>query len=72
MAGVPPKKNTAFTLYTSVVSVADTTIMQANPTIAAGDFQVSIDGGALNNPATLPVVSPAASKQIEIALSAAR
>jgi hypothetical protein len=71
MAGVPPKKNTAFTLYTSVVSVADTTIMQANPTIAAGDFQVSIDGGALNNPATLPVVLPAASKQIEIALSAA-
>lgn len=71
MAGVPPKKAVAFTLYTGVISIADTTRLQTNPTIAAGDFVVSIDGAALNNPATLPVVSPAASKQIEVALSAA-
>lgn len=71
MAGVPPKKNTAAPLYVTVVSQANTNIFQVNPTIAAGDFQVSIDGGAFNNPATLPVVSPAGSKQIEIALSAA-
>jgi len=66
----PPKKNTAFVLYISVVSQANTKIMQSSPTIAAGDFKVSIDGGALNNLATLPVVTPAASKMIKVDLSA--
>jgi len=69
--GVPFLKNQATEFYVMVVSQADTDIFQVNPTIAAGDFRVSIDGGAFNNPATLPVVSPAGSKQIEIALSAA-
>lgn len=71
MAGVPFKKGVAVDVYTTVTSQSDTTIFQANPTIAAGDFQVSIDGGALNNLTTLPSVSPAASKQIKIELSAA-
>jgi hypothetical protein len=67
----PPKKNTALVMYVSLVSQANTKAMQSNPTIAAGDFKVSIDGGALNNLATLPVVTPAASKLVKIDLSAA-
>jgi hypothetical protein len=66
----PPKKNTAFVLYIAVASQANTKIMQSSPTIASGDFKVSIDGGALNNLATLPVVTPAASKMIKVDLSA--
>jgi len=72
MAGIPFKKNTAATVYLpGLISVADTTIFQVNPTIAAGDFQVSIDGGDLNNLATLPVVSPADSSIVKIVLTAA-
>jgi hypothetical protein len=67
---VPPKKNTEFILYIGLVSQADTRLFQTNPTIAAGDFKVSIDGGALANPATLPAVTPAGSKAVKIVLSA--
>lgn len=65
----PPKKNTAFVMYVSLVSQANTKIMQASATIAAGDFKVSIDGGALANLTTLPSVAPAASKMVLISLS---
>lgn len=67
----PPKKNTAFVTYLSLISQANTKVMQSTPTIAAGDFKVSIDGGALANLTTLPSVTPAASKMIKIDLSAA-
>lgn len=37
MASVnPPKKNTAYTFYVSLVSQADTRIFKASPTLAAG------------------------------------
>ena len=67
---VPPKKNTAHILYTALVSQADTKLLKATPTIAAGDFKVSIDGGAFNNLATLPTVTPAAGVTVKISLSA--
>lgn len=67
---VTPKKNTEFIFYIGLVSQADTKVFQANPTIAAGDFKVSTDGGALANPATLPSVDPAASKLVKVTLSA--
>ena len=67
----PAKKNTAFIFYMSLVSQANTKIMQAAPTLAAGDFQVSIDGGALANLTTLPTVTPAAGKMVKLSLSAA-
>ena len=67
----PMLKNTAFTFFVPLISQADTDIFQANPTLAAGDAKVSIDGGALNNPTTLPVVTPAASKIVKVVLSAA-
>lgn len=70
MSYVPAKKNTAYIFYAGLVS-RSTGQFQANPTLAAGDFKVSIDGGALNNLATLPTVTPAASKMVKISMSAA-
>mgnify|MGYP001564616580 CR=1 FL=1 len=66
---VPPKKGVEFIFFVGLVSQANPLIMQSSPTIAAGDFKVSIDGGALANPATLPAVTPAASKMVKITLS---
>lgn len=70
---IPLKKNDAngIIFYICVVSQANPNTFQSSPTIAAGDFKVSIDGGALTNLTTLPVVTPAASKMIKITLSQA-
>lgn len=65
-----PKKNTAFTLYLPFRTWG-TSEWRATPTIAAGDVQVSIDGGAFANTATLPAETPASGKAMKIALSAA-
>jgi hypothetical protein len=65
---VPAKKNTEYIFYISLVSQS-TGQFQANPTLAAGDFKVSIDGGALANLATLPAVTPATSKAVKVTLS---
>ncbi|MCP5094099.1 MAG: hypothetical protein GY943_00950, partial [Chloroflexi bacterium] len=67
----PPKKNTAYVFYVSLRSQADTKLFQTAPTLAAGDVQVSTDGGALGNLGTLPVVTPAGSKMVKVTLSAA-
>lgn len=66
---VTPKKNTEYIFSISLVSQSDTKIMQSNPTIAAGDFKVSTDNGALGNLTTLPAVSPASSKMVKVTLS---
>lgn len=68
---VPAKKNTAYIVYVDLVSQADTKLFKVTPTIAAGDFQVSIDGAAFANLATLPVVTPAGGSAVKINLSAA-
>ncbi len=68
--GVPPKKNTAFEFYVFLTSQADVKLIQTNPTLAAGDVKVSIDGGAFANPTTLPAVTPAAGKGVKVSLSA--
>lgn len=65
-----PRKNTAFTFYAALRDQADTKLFKVDPTIAAGDFQISIDGGAFANLATLPVVAPSGGRLVEIALSA--
>lgn len=67
---VTPKKNTAFIFYVSLTSQANTKVMKASPTLAAGDVKVSIDGGALNSLATLPTNTPAASTMVKVSLSA--
>lgn len=66
---VTPKKNSAFIIYASLPSVANSSNFQSNPTIAAGDFKVSIDGGTLNNMTNLPTVTPASSKMVQFSLT---
>lgn len=66
---MPPKKGVEYILYIALASQAQATTFQSNPTIASGDFKVSIDGGALNNLSTLPTVTPASSKMVKITLS---
>lgn len=65
----PPLKGTEYIFYISLASQSQSNTFQANPTIASGDFKVSIDGGALANLATLPAVTPAASKMVKVTLS---
>jgi hypothetical protein len=67
----PPKKGAAFVMYVPLISQANTKVMQSNPTLAAGDVKVSVDGGALANLTTLPAVTPAASKLVKVDLSSA-
>lgn len=72
MADYPiPKSGAAYIFYAGLPSQASVNIFQANPALAAGDFKVSIDGGALANLATLPTVTPAAGKMVKFSLSAA-
>jgi hypothetical protein len=66
---VPPKKGVEYITYIALTSQADTKKFQVNPTIAAGDFKISIDGGALANLTTLPSVAPASSVWVKITLS---
>lgn len=64
-----PKSGVAYIMYVELPSQANPLVFQTNPTIAAGDFKVSIDGGAFANLATLPVVTPSGGKSVKIALS---
>ena len=68
---VTPKINTEYIFYVSLVSQADTKLLQNSPTMAAGDVKVSTDGAAEANITTLPVVTPASSDALKVTLSAA-
>lgn len=70
MAGFPAKKNAAYVMYISLPDLANAGLMKSTPTLAAGDFKVSIDGGSLTNLTTLPTNTPASSKMVKISLSA--
>lgn len=70
MSYFPPKKNAEYIFYISLASQSDANAFQSNPTLAAGDAKVSIDGGTLNNLGTLPAVTPASSKLVKVTLSA--
>lgn len=65
----PPKKNEDFLIRIALEDFVNPGRFRSNPTIAAGDFKVSIDGGALANLATLPSVSPASSVLVLLTLS---
>jgi hypothetical protein len=65
----PPKKNEDFEVHIALEDYANPGNFRSNPTIAAGDFQISKDGGSFANLATLPVVEPASSHMVLIALS---
>lgn len=66
---VPAKVSTQFIFYTGLVQQSSTLVLKSNPTIASGDFKVSIDGGALANLGTLPTVTPASSVMVKYTLS---
>jgi len=67
----PPTKNQDFLVRIALEDMANPGSFKSSPTIAAGDFKVSTDGGALGNLGTLPVVSPASSIWVLVTLSAA-
>ncbi len=65
-----PQKGIAYDFFVSLTDVFDPLFFITNPTIAAGDFKVSVDEGALVNLTTLPVVTPALSNVVKVSLSA--
>jgi len=66
MAG--PVSGSAYTFTLSLFSQSTGNVIQ-NPTIAAGDFNISTDGGALTPLATTPTVTPANSYIVEFNLT---
>jgi hypothetical protein len=67
----PPVSGEDFIFYASLSDMSTPGSFKSSPTIAAGDFKVSKDGGALANLATIPAVAPAASVMVKFTLSAA-
>ena len=67
---VPPKINVSYTFYVGLVSQADTKLLQANPTLAAGDVKVAVNDAAPANLGTLPVVDADFTKRVKVVLSA--
>lgn len=66
----PPKKNQAFVTYICVRDATDNLSLKANPTIAAGDWKISKDGGAFANLTNLPTVTPASGRAVKLDLTA--
>ena len=66
---VPLKRNTASQYRYVMLFDGDDTV--TTPTIAAGDFKISIDDGAEANPGTLPAESPAGSGWVKVVFSQA-
>ena len=65
----PPKRATEYIFYVTLDSSPG--VFQVNPTLAAGDVQVSTDGGAFTNLDTLPAVTPAGGVTVKVTLSVA-
>lgn len=53
----PPKKNTAYSFEIGLWSQADPTALKSAPTIASGDFKISVDGAAPTNCTNTPAAS---------------
>lgn len=66
----PPVRAEDFIFYIALEDFANAGQFKANPTIAAGDFQISKDGGAFANLTTLPAVTPASGRAVKVTLSA--
>lgn len=64
-----PKRATAYIFFLSLPSKADSGNYQVDPTLAAGDVQVSKDGGALANISILPTVPVAGCSMVKVQLS---
>lgn len=66
----PPIKGEDFVIFVTLQDLGALGSFKAAPTIAAGDFKVSKDGGALANLETLPTNEPAGSIWVKVTLSA--
>lgn len=64
-----PKTNTAYEFTIALLDTAVAGAFKASPTLAAGDFKVSIDNGAYNNLSSLPTIAPAGSINVRIQLT---
>jgi hypothetical protein len=67
----PPVKGEDFVMRIALVDAAAIGGLRVNPSIVAGDFKISKDGGALTDLATLPVIEPAGSIWVKVTLSPA-
>jgi len=65
----PPVKAEDFEFGVCLEDYGNPGLFVANPTLAAGDVKISKDNGALANLASLPTVTPAAGKIVDVALS---
>lgn len=65
------QKGVAYDFYVSLTDLGDPQQFVTDPTIEAGDFKRSVDGGTFANLATLPVVEPSGSSTVKISLSSA-
>lgn len=64
-----PTRAAAWRIMAALADFSNPGALKAAPTLAAGDWKVSIDGGAFANLATLPQVLPAAGTAVQIDLS---
>lgn len=69
----PCKKNdtNGYIFYVGLASQADTKLLQANPTLAAGDVKIAKDDGEPVNLASIPVVDADFTKRVKVVLSQA-
>ena len=66
-----PQRGVEYIGYVSLMDASDGTRIKTAPTLAAGDVQISQDGGAFANVTNLPVESPAAGGSLRLTLTAA-
>jgi hypothetical protein len=66
-----PIKGVAYTFDMGLIDAANRPAFKANPTLAAGDFKVSKDNGALANLTDLPTVAPASGRIVKVTVTAA-
>jgi hypothetical protein len=67
----PPVRSEDLVLRVALSDMMSAGSFKSNPTIAAGDWKVDLDGGGLTDLTTLPSVSPASSVLVRVELSAA-
>jgi hypothetical protein len=65
----PPINAAAYIVYIALQDMSNPGSYKANPTLASGDVKISIDGGAFNNLATLPTITPAAGIAVKVSAS---
>lgn len=69
MAFNKPVKGVSYTFYISLESQTSPGTFQSNPTIVAGDFNISKDDGTFAALTTTPTVDPSSSVQVKVQLS---